>query len=69
MPRPVAAPSGCSMIYAKLSGSKGFARSLPDGDLQANVSADYTQTMTEFGGAYEIWSGRNPGFPSHHERR
>lgn len=48
------------IVYAKLSDSKGFAKALPGGDLQANVSADYTQVTMEFGGAYEIWAGRNP---------
>ena len=48
------------IVYAKLSASKGFAKALPGGDLQTNVSADYTQATIEFGGAYEIWAAHNP---------
>lgn len=48
------------VVYSSLSGSKGFAKALPGGDLQANVSIDYTQATVEFGGVYEIWAGRNP---------
>jgi len=48
------------IVYANLSGSKGFAKALPGGNLQGNVTADYTQVTIEFGGAYEIWGGRNP---------
>ena len=48
------------IVYSSVSDSKGFAKALPSGDLQANISADYTQATVEFGGAYEIWAGRNP---------
>ncbi|MFA5955057.1 hypothetical protein [Hyphomicrobium sp.] len=48
------------VVYASLDGSKGFAKALPGGDLQANVSVNYTQAIVEFGGAYEVWGGHNP---------
>jgi hypothetical protein len=48
------------IVYASLSGSKGFARDGKDATFSGNVSADYTQVTVEAGGAYEIWSGHNP---------
>mgnify|MGYP000681018080 CR=1 FL=1 len=48
------------IVYANLTDSKDFARARPGGTLQANVSTDYTQVTVEFGGAYEIWAGKNP---------
>ena len=29
--------------------------------LSGDVSVDYEQAIVEFGGAYEVWSGRDPG--------
>lgn len=50
------------IVYANISGSKGFAKELP-GPLQTSlsggVSVDYEQAIVEFGGAYQIWSGAN----------
>jgi len=51
------------VVYASISDSRGFAKALPGGTLQANVSASYTQATVEFGGGYEIWTGRNPMLP------
>jgi hypothetical protein len=52
------------IVYANLSGTKGFSRSTDrrfiDSSLGDNIRADYVQTTVEFGGAYEVWSGRNP---------
>ena len=48
------------VVYAKLSGSKDFFRSVNHPDvsatLGADVQADYEQATVEAGGAYEIWS-------------
>lgn len=48
------------IVYASLSGSKGFAKDGEHATFSGNVSADYTQVTVEAGGAYEIWAGRNP---------
>jgi hypothetical protein len=45
------------IVYANISGSKDFAR-LPSSS--AGVSVDYEQAIVEFGGTYQVWSGRNP---------
>jgi hypothetical protein len=47
------------IVYAKLSGSKNFAKELPGPlpPLTGGVSANFTQAIVEFGGAYEVWSG------------
>ena len=51
------------IAYAKLAGSKSFAKTGPLGaaTLSGNVEADYEQAIVEVGAAYEIWSGSNPG--------
>ena len=51
------------IAYAKLAGSKSFAKTGPLGaaTLSGNVEADYEQAIVEVGAAYEIWSGMNPG--------
>jgi hypothetical protein len=51
------------IVYSKLAGSGDFARTGPGGraTLSGNVKADYEQAIVEVGGAYEIWSGVNPG--------
>ena len=51
------------IVYSKLSGSGDFAKSGPRGraTLSGNVEGDYEQAIVEVGGAYEIWSGVNPG--------
>jgi len=51
------------IAYAKLAGSKSFAKTGPLGvaTLGGNVEADYEQAIVEVGAAYEIWSGLNPG--------
>jgi hypothetical protein len=51
------------IAYAKLAGSKSFAKTGPLGvaTLSGNVEADYEQAIVEVGAAYEIWSGLNPG--------
>ncbi len=51
------------IAYAQLSGSGDFAKTGPLGilTLSGNVSAEYEQAIVEFGAAYEIWSGTNPG--------
>ena len=51
------------IAYAKLAGSKSFAKTGPLGaaTLSGNVEADYEQAIVEVGAAYEIWSGINPG--------
>jgi hypothetical protein len=51
------------IAYAKLADSKRFAKTGPLGaaTLSGNVEADYEQAIIEFGAAYEIWSGMNPG--------
>lgn len=53
------------IVYANISGSKDFAKVLPRSGqtLAGGVSADYEQAIVEFGGAYEVWSGRNPALP------
>jgi hypothetical protein len=52
------------IVYANLSGAKDFARSsdrrIIDSAFGANISVDYEQVTVEFGGAYQVWSGRNP---------
>ncbi len=50
------------IVYANISGSKGFAKELPGSlpPLSGGVSVDYVQAIVEFGGAYQIWSGANP---------
>jgi hypothetical protein len=51
------------IVYANISGSNGLSRERPGPlgtTLSGSVSLDYTQVTIEFGGAYEIWSGRNP---------
>lgn len=48
------------IVYASLSGSRGFGKDGQHATFSGNVSADYTQLTVEAGGAYEIWSGRNP---------
>jgi len=51
------------IAYAQLSGSGDFAKTGPAGiaTLSGNVRAEYEQAIVEFGAAYEIWSGVNPG--------
>ena len=51
------------IAYAKLAGSKSFAKTGPLGvaTLGGNVEADYEQAIVEVGAAYEIWSGRTIG--------
>jgi hypothetical protein len=51
------------IAYAKLAGSKSFAKTGPLGaaTLSGDVEADYEQAIVEVGAAYEIWSGTNPG--------
>lgn len=46
------------IAYAKLAGSRDFAKSGPAGalTLTGNVGASYEQAIVELGGAYEIWS-------------
>lgn len=52
------------VVYARLSGSDGFTRSVSrdvatktlTATLKANVKADYQLAIVEAGGAYEIWS-------------
>jgi len=55
------------IVYSALSGSTGFAKSVGNpivgATLGANVSVDYVQATIEFGGAYEVWTGRNPVTP------
>jgi hypothetical protein len=48
------------VVYASLSGSRGFDANRRNLDFSGNVSADYTQVTVEAGGAYEVWDGRNP---------
>ena len=50
------------IVYANISGSKGFARELPGSlpALSGGVSVDFQEAIVEFGGAYQIWSGANP---------
>ncbi|HML30746.1 MAG TPA: hypothetical protein PKE16_18285 [Hyphomicrobium sp.] len=48
------------IVYANLSGSRGFARERQNATFSGDVSADYTQVTIETGGAYEIWAGQNP---------
>jgi len=48
------------IVYANVSGSKGFAKALPGGNLVGGVSVDYEQATVEFGGAYQVWSGPSP---------
>jgi len=48
------------VVYASLSGSRGFDANRRNLDFSGNVSADYTQVTVEAGGAYEIWAGRDP---------
>ena len=51
------------IAYAKLAGSKSFAKTGPLGaaTLSGNVEADYEQAIVEVGAAYELWSGMIPG--------
>ena len=35
-------------------------RRIIDSAFGANISVDYEQVTVEFGGAYQVWSGRNP---------
>ena len=51
------------IAYAKLAGSKSFAKTGPLGiaTLSGNVEADYEQAIVEVGAAYEIWSGNHSG--------
>ena len=51
------------IVYSKLAGAGDFARTGPAGiaTLSGSVKADYEQAIVEVGGAYEIWSGVNPG--------
>jgi hypothetical protein len=46
------------VVYAKLAGSRDFAKAGPLGavTLSGNVGADYGQTIVELGATYEIWS-------------
>ena len=51
------------IVYVNVTGSKDFAKALP-GPLKlwrGDVSVDYEQAIVEFGGTYEVWSGREPG--------
>ena len=50
------------IVYVNVTGSKDFAKALPGplGSLGTNVSVDYEQAIVEFGGTYEVWSGRTP---------
>lgn len=50
------------IVYANVSGSKDFAKELPGSlpPLAGGVSIDYQQVIVEFGGAYELWSGKMP---------
>ena len=52
------------IAYAKLSGSKDFAKTGPFGraTLRGDVNADYEQAIVEVGAAYQIWSGGHPGW-------
>ena len=51
------------IAYAKLAGSKSFAKTGPLGaaTLSGNVSADYEQAIVEVGAAYEVWTGNHSG--------
>jgi hypothetical protein len=49
------------IVYANISGSKGFVKELPGlPTLSGGASVDYEQAIVELGGAYQIWAGRNP---------
>ncbi|MFA7305891.1 MAG: hypothetical protein WC026_04390 [Hyphomicrobium sp.] len=52
------------IVYANLTNSKRFQKELPGPlpplSVAGGLSVDYTQVTVEFGGAYEIWSGRSP---------
>jgi hypothetical protein len=48
------------VVYASLSGSRGFDANRRNLDFSGNVSASYTQITVEAGGTYEVWAGHNP---------
>ncbi|SFV25819.1 hypothetical protein SAMN04488557_0163 [Hyphomicrobium facile] len=52
------------VVYANITGAKNFARAsdrqIIDSSLGGAVSVDYEEVIVEFGGAYEVWTGRNP---------
>ncbi len=51
------------IVYSKLSGSGDFATTGPGGalTLSGDVEADYTQTIIELGGTYEVWAEGEQG--------
>ncbi len=51
------------IVYSKLAGSGDFATTGPEGalSLSGDVEADYTQTIIELGGTYEIWADGEQG--------
>ncbi len=52
------------IVYAKLSGSSDFAKSVRrrfiNASLGGSVEVDDEQATVELGGAYEVWSGQSP---------
>ena len=51
------------IVYANVSGSGDFAKATPSPGqtLSGGISVDYALAIVELGGAYQVWSGRQPG--------